>query len=81
MGDPDAWVPSPFRGGLWGPDKWVPSPFLGGGGGRCGVQTHGGALQEEVKYSTLTFSAPGGPAPHGPPRLDSGTVYSEVRRK
>ncbi|XP_052635454.1 carcinoembryonic antigen-related cell adhesion molecule 2-like [Harpia harpyja] len=36
---------------------------------------------EEVKYSTLTFSAPGGPAPHGPPRLDGGTVYSEVRRK
>ncbi|KAM9603384.1 cell adhesion molecule CEACAM1-like isoform 2-T2 [Morphnus guianensis] len=36
---------------------------------------------EEVKYSTLTFSTPGAPAPHGPPRLDSGTVYSEVRRK
>ncbi|XP_074991080.1 cell adhesion molecule CEACAM1-like [Calonectris borealis] len=36
---------------------------------------------EEVKYSTLTFSAPGGPAPHSPPQLDGGTVYSEVRRK
>ncbi|XP_074874803.1 cell adhesion molecule CEACAM1-like [Buteo buteo] len=36
---------------------------------------------EEVKYSTLTFSTPGGPAPPGPPRLDGGTVYSEVRRK
>ncbi|CAM9123784.1 unnamed protein product [Bubo scandiacus] len=36
---------------------------------------------EEVKYSTLTFSAPGGLAPHSPPRLDGGTVYSEVRRK
>ncbi|KAM9250324.1 cell adhesion molecule CEACAM1-like [Cariama cristata] len=36
---------------------------------------------EEVKYSTLTFRAPGGPAPHSPPRLDGGTIYSEVRRK
>ncbi|XP_074786451.1 cell adhesion molecule CEACAM1-like isoform X2 [Athene noctua] len=36
---------------------------------------------EEVKYSTLTFSTPGGPAPHRPPQLDGGTIYSEVRRK
>ncbi|XP_009469332.1 PREDICTED: carcinoembryonic antigen-related cell adhesion molecule 1-like, partial [Nipponia nippon] len=48
----------------------------------CGAQTpasptRGAALQDEVKYSTLAFRAPGGAAPHSPPQLDGCTIYSE----